>query len=151
MVGAAVAGDEDERQRTSGNGFDHDEPWRGPRTAPLTVLIVDDEAGVCFSLGLLVRAMHPGCRVEAAPSVTTALAVLEAVQIDAAIVDVRLGLGGDGLALVAQIRRRWPAVRCFVLTAWLDSGVQRRAASLGVSLHEKVGDGVRQLVAALAG
>lgn len=147
MVAAAVAGDEGGRQRTSGNGHDKSPPWRGPRAEPLAVLVVDDQPSVCASLEWLCTSRWPGCRVEAAPSVAAALAVLESTRIDVAIVDVRLGLGGNGLDLIAEIRRRWPATRCAVLTAWKDKAVEKAAASCGVEVFEKLPSELARLLA----
>jgi two-component system response regulator YesN len=88
------------------------------------------------------------CQVYAAPSVDTARAILERERIDAAIVDVRLGLGGDGLELVGEIRQRWPGVRCYVLTGYSEPRTVRRASGYGVDVYEKPG-GVAALMASL--
>lgn len=147
MAGGRVAGEGAGRQRESGNGsngHDRRSPWR--TTAAPCVLIVDDEPGVCFSLRALVQAHRPRWDVEAAPSIAAALAILERRAIHAAIVDVRLGTGGDGLDLIDVIRTRWPAVRCYVLTGFSDASAMRRAASVGVDVYEKP-TGVERLLA----
>lgn len=85
----------------------------------MDVLLVEDEA--------LIREMlaedleDAGLHVAEASSAETALAAVGAAG-DAGrppcvlVTDVNLGSGMDGLALVAEMRRRWPGVGVVVMT-----------------------------------
>ncbi|HJS86066.1 MAG TPA: response regulator [Acetobacteraceae bacterium] len=80
----------------------------------MNVLLVEDDDSVRSSLAdLLVDA---GLRVTPVASACEALGIAENTQPAVLLADVRLGPGMNGLALVAEARRRWPGIRCVLMT-----------------------------------
>ena len=80
-----------------------------------TILIVDDEKNVRTHLATYVRSL--GHRAETAADAGAALAGLERHDADVVLSDVRMA-GMDGLALLREIRRRWPEVVVVLMTAY---------------------------------
>ncbi len=80
-----------------------------------TVLIVDDEKNIRSHLADFVRSL--GHRVETADDGTTALAVLAKAPVDVVLSDVRMA-GLDGMALLAEVRRRRPETVVVLMTAY---------------------------------
>jgi|SoiMethySBSTD1v2_1073268.scaffolds.fasta_scaffold15134_7 two-component system, NtrC family, response regulator AlgB len=79
------------------------------------VLIVDDEKNVRTHVATYVRSL--GHETEVAPDAADALEVLERRAVDVVLSDVRMA-GMDGLALLREIRRRWPDVVVVLMTAY---------------------------------
>jgi DNA-binding NarL/FixJ family response regulator len=93
-----------------------------PDGAPsqIGVLIVDDHSAVRLGMRALIGD-QPDMRVVAeARSVSEGSSLLD-VPIDVAVVDYHLRDGRDGLALVADVRRRRSAPRTLVYSAFADS------------------------------
>lgn len=78
-------------------------------------LVVDDDAGVRFTLGETLR--RAGHEVVTAASGEAALERLRYDAFDLAIVDLRLGTRVDGLRVLEGIRWRWPHMAVVILTA----------------------------------
>lgn len=80
----------------------------------MRLLVIEDEA----ALGLLLRAglERAGFAVDLAPTLRAAADSLEAVQYDAAILDLSLP-DGDGLTLLRGMRRRGSPLPVLILTA----------------------------------
>ena len=79
------------------------------------VLVVDDDPLVRDELQGLLTGQT--LRVDSVGSVPEALAQLTESQFSLALVDVRIG-GGDGLALMREIRERWPDVDVIMITGY---------------------------------
>lgn len=82
--------------------------------APVTILIVDDEEAIRFSLADLLE--RDGYQVMAVESGESALAAIASQRFDLALLDLRLG-GIDGLEVLAAIRRQALDTAVIVLTA----------------------------------
>jgi two-component system, NtrC family, response regulator AlgB len=80
-----------------------------------SVLIVDDEKNVRNHIATYVRSL--GHEAEAAADAGDALAVLERRPVDVVLSDIRMA-GVDGLALLRDIRRRWPDIVVVLMTAY---------------------------------
>ncbi|MHB8604402.1 MAG: response regulator [Thermoplasmatota archaeon] len=93
------------------------------------VLLVDDEPDVCESLADLLSAFFDPIRVVTADSGAAALAVLAREPIDLIVTDYRMP-GMDGLSLLAEVRRRWPAVPRVLITAFPDPEIGMRATDV---------------------
>jgi len=78
------------------------------------VLIVDDEEGIRAVLARLVTGA--GHTVTEAPDADSALRALETQEANVALCDVRMP-GHDGVWLVEEVRRRFPAVGLLFVTA----------------------------------
>ena len=99
------------------------------------ILIVDDDQAVRISLALLLKqsGYDSACRDDAAG----ALDVLARERFDLVLQDMNFSLqtsGEEGLALLADIRRRWPQLPVLLMTAWGSialavKGVQAGAAN----------------------
>jgi len=81
------------------------------------ILVVDDDASVTASLGLLLR--QAGYAVRKASSPAEALAATEPPSL--VLQDMNFSRhtsGEEGLALLRDLRARWPAVPVVLMTAW---------------------------------
>lgn len=96
-----------------------------PDTAPLHILLVDDDRLVLASLARALR--DAGLRVSAAAGGEDALAVVEHDPPDLAILDVRMP-GMNGIELGRRIRRRMPFM---YLSAYGDEDTVRDAVNQG--------------------
>ncbi len=91
------------------------------------ILIVDDEKNTRDGLR---RALSREYEVFAAESAAAALRVLEEHQIDLMLSDVRMP-GEDGIELLKQVRGRYPATACVLLTAYGSVETAVEAMKLG--------------------
>src|SRR5690349_178248 len=94
--------------------------------APLSprVLVVDDDAAVQVSLALLLK--QSGFEPLRAGSAPEALALLAREPVDLVLQDMNFSLqtgGEEGLALLAQVRERHPALPVLLMTAWGSIGL----------------------------
>lgn len=85
--------------------------------APSTVLLVDDEPDVLRSLGELLMGL--GARVDAAPSMASALALLRGRGYDLVIADERLR-DGSGTELLEWVGARTPTTSLVLISAHQD-------------------------------
>jgi DNA-binding NtrC family response regulator len=103
-------------------------PIRGEDSAPLRVLIVDDEPLIRWALGeTLARCGH--AVVEAGDAVT-ALRALAATPIDVVLLDYRLP-DSEGLGLLQAIRRASPDAAIIMMTAFGTPEFAEDALELG--------------------
>lgn len=99
----------------------------------IEVLLVDDETYVTESLELTIPWEEIGVStVRRAASGTEALAIMEEEAIDLVVTDIRMP-GMDGLQLIEEIGRRWPSVRCILLTGHSDFTYAKKALQLRAS------------------
>lgn len=119
-------------------------------TAPRRVLVVDEHATFTDLVAIALEG-HPALRCAGtAHGAAETLAFLERSEVSVLLIDVRLG-ADDGLATVAEVRRRWPEVSVVVLTADPDGRVLRAAAAAGASTVLSKAGTLRELVSALTG
>jgi two-component system, response regulator RegA len=96
---------------------------------PKTLLIVDDDPPFRTRL---VRAMESrGFAVSAAESVDEAQAIAKTQRPNYAVVDLRLGNGGNGLDIVATLREQKPECRVVMLTGYGNIATAVAAVKLG--------------------
>lgn len=69
--------------------------------------------------------------------------------VDAVLLDLRLADGLDGLTLVPELRRRLPAVKIVVLSAWSDSQSTREALDAGCDGYLLKEQDIEELVSGL--
>lgn len=98
--------------------------------APIRVLLVDDHPAVRLGARALIDDQPDMSVVTEARSFADALDKLEH-PIDVAIVDFHLGEGRDGLALIAQLKRRQPTARALVYSAFADGALAITALIAG--------------------
>lgn len=99
----------------------------------IEVLLVDDETYVTESLELTIPWEEIGVStVRRAASGAEALAIMEEEAIDLVVTDIRMP-GMDGLQLIEEIGRRWPGVRCILLTGHSDFAYAKKALQLRAS------------------
>lgn len=87
------------------------------------ILIVDDEEALrFFTADGLTQA---GWLVDEAGSGEAALARLEKADYDVILLDLRM-VGMDGLAVMRQVKERWPEIMIIIMTAYasLDSAIE---------------------------
>jgi signal transduction histidine kinase/DNA-binding response OmpR family regulator len=101
---------------------------------PLTVLVVDDNADVAESTAILLRVA--GCNVHVAADGKTALAVLDALQPDAVLLDIGLP-GMDGYQVAARMRERPDFERTLIvaISGYGQDEHQARSRLAGVDHH----------------
>src|SRR4051812_8727760 len=102
----------------------------GEPRAAARVLIVDDHKVFGELLGLALSAEDDFEFVGYAHNVTLGMQMVESLQPDLLIMDVRLG-DGDGIAATAQLTRAHPTLRVVVLSGYVDAALMRRAADAG--------------------
>jgi two-component system response regulator GlrR len=78
------------------------------------VLVVDDDPGLLRLLTIRLRSEK--YEVEPADSAATALSVIARFRPDLVVTDLRMAQM-DGLALLKELKRRWPSLNVIVLTA----------------------------------
>ncbi len=113
----------------------------------MKVLVVDDEAkNAELTAGELRDA---GFEADFVTGGAAALRRLEAARYDAVVTDLRMA-PPDGMAVLAQVRARWPDTVVIVMTAYAAIETARRALKLGASDYiEKEGDFVDVIVRTL--
>ncbi len=94
----------------------------------MRVLVVDDEVRNAELTALELR--DAGHETEFVNGGAAALRRLEAAPFDAVVTDLRMA-PPDGLALLAEVRRRWPATTVVLMTAYASLDSARRALKLG--------------------
>ncbi|GBD09578.1 Transcriptional regulatory protein DegU [Candidatus Thermoflexus japonica] len=115
---------------------------------PIRVLLADDHPPLRLGLRVLLSAL-PGFEVVGeAGDGREALALLERLQPDVAVLDIRLPRL-DGLALAREIRRQgWP-IRVLLLSAYEDEALIREALAIGVEGYLLKQEGVEAIAAAV--
>jgi two-component system response regulator RegA len=99
-------------------------------SAPLSVLIVDDDA--TYRAALARAFERRGFAVLTASSVGAALTAMESVNIDFASIDLRMP-GASGLELVRRLKARHPGAVVVVLTGYGSIATAVEAVKLGAS------------------
>jgi two-component system, NtrC family, response regulator HydG len=92
------------------------------------VLVVDDEVRNAELVALALR--DAGHDADFASGGAAALARLEAAPFDAVVTDLRMA-PPNGLAVLGEVRRRWPSVITVLMTAYADVESARAALQLG--------------------
>lgn len=122
--------------------------------ALLKLLVVEDHALVREGLLQTLRCMEPGTITMGAEDSDEALAVLDTVpDLDMVLLDLMLP-GLNGMAFLAVLRKRFPAVPVVILSAIDDPETVKRAISHGASgfipkasTSEAMLDALRQVLA----
>lgn len=96
----------------------------------IELLLVDDETYVIDSLNATIPWASLGIsEVYTASSAAEALRLLEEQPMDILVTDIRMP-EMDGLELIEQVSKRWPNVRCLLLTGYSDFEYAKRAIRL---------------------
>ncbi len=92
-------------------------------TTSTKILVVDDEQVIREPVRLLLE--RDGYQVVAVDSGEAALRAIAEQEFDVALIDLKMP-GIDGMQVLAELRRRWPATPAVVLTAYasLETAVQ---------------------------
>jgi len=102
------------------------------RDEAIRLFLLDDHDVVRMGLRELLEATGE-CRVVGeAAGPEEALARIDAVTPDVALLDVQLG-DGSGVEVCREIRARWPEVRCIMLTSFADDEALMEAVLAGAS------------------
>lgn len=103
-----------------------------PEEQPMPrLLIVDDEESICFSMREYFT--HHGYTVDTAHDIEEAERLVETTDYRVVIQDLRLGVDKktDGLEIMRIVRRRRPATRIVVLTAYGSAEMEDEARQCG--------------------
>jgi len=92
------------------------------------ILIVDDDEVVRLSYQRSLRAAN--CNVEAAINGEDALEALQHKSFDVVLLDLRMP-GMDGMAVLKEIKRDWPASEVVVITGYPTVETAKEAVRLG--------------------
>lgn len=98
----------------------------------IRVVLAEDQSLVLGALAALLELEGDLQVVAKAEDGRAAMAAVERWQPDVLVTDIEMP-GMSGLALAAEVRDHWPAVRVVVLTTFGRSGYLRRASTAGVS------------------
>ncbi len=99
-----------------------------PADAQRVVLVVDDDER--FAITLASALARRGYLAHVAHTTASALSTARTHDLDAAIVDLKLG-ADDGLTLVEPLRRAQPKMRIVVLTGYASIATAVKAIKLG--------------------
>ena len=111
----------------------HNLPMKKPTPQPAKdqVLIVDDDITI---RGILSETLvGRGYEVCVAPRVEDVRAFYKAIEPRVVLLDWKLS-DGDGLQLLPEIKRRWPATEVIMMTGYGAEQIAERAAELGACL-----------------
>ncbi len=95
----------------------------------LNVLVADDEKPICDWLVYCIQKASEDYEVHVANNGMDALKMVSDLKPDLVITDIRMP-GMDGLALIRQIRERFPYATCVILTNHADFSYAQQAISL---------------------
>ncbi len=113
----------------------------------MKVLVVDDE--VKNAELVAAELADAGFTTEYANGGASALKKLEAARFDAVVTDLRMA-PPDGMALLAEVRERWPDTAVILMTAYAALETARKALKLGARDYvEKEGDFTEVIVLSL--
>lgn len=102
-----------------------------PQQAVIRVVVVDDHLVVREGLRMMLELAGDGFElVGDAADGATALHVVEALQPDVVLMDLRMP-GMDGLETIAHIRRAWPQVAVVILTTYNEDDLMLRGLRSG--------------------
>jgi len=110
---------------------------------PRMVMVIDDDAEMRAVLRDLLQ--REGFRVQEEAGAEQVIRVLESVRPDAVVLDKEMP-GGDGLDLLAYIRRRHPSIPVVFITAFGGPAVQAEALRLGATRYVEKPFRVAQLL-----
>jgi DNA-binding NtrC family response regulator len=96
--------------------------------AKTNILVADDDAGVRRAYARSLSGTH--CEVREAPDGVQALRAMEQEPFDVVLLDLRMP-GLDGMAVLATIKRRWPASEVVVITGYPSLETAKAAMQLG--------------------
>jgi len=109
---------------------------------PATILLVDDSRASRMLCAAVMRGQRPGIQLLEAGDGASAIALLEDVDNDLAVLDMNMP-GISGMELAERLRVSHPGMKLAFLTANLQEAVQIRAAALGVHfLRKPIGEAV---------
>jgi DNA-binding NtrC family response regulator len=94
------------------------------------VLVVDDEQNFLSLLRWFLS--NRGYEVETAASGEQALELVEARAFELALIDIRMG-PMDGLTLLTELKRRLPAIRVVIMTAYPTGGTIKQSRDRGAA------------------
>jgi len=96
-----------------------------------TILIVDDEEDLTWSISRNVQKNAPFFEVDCAQAANDALWMLERKSYDLVISDLRMP-GMNGLELIREIRNRWPDTKTIMMTAYGADELSNRKSISGI-------------------
>jgi DNA-binding NarL/FixJ family response regulator len=97
----------------------------------IDVLVVDDHPVVLAGLAALIGSDPQLSVVGTARSVAGVTELLDDIEPAVAVLDLQLP-DGDGIALGAALKRRWPALRVLILTMHADDATVIRSLASGL-------------------
>lgn len=115
--------------------------WSYDVAVPIRIFICDDHAVVRAGVRAVLEAEEDFLVVGEAESVASAEAALVNLEVDVALLDVRLG-DGTGIELCRSIRSSHPQTYCLMLTSYADDDALVAAVLAGASgyLLKQVGE-----------
>jgi len=105
-------------------------------SASRVVLVVDDSRLARMVMGNALGRLRPDWAVRQAGNADEALDAMGAERIDIAFIDFNMP-GTDGLALAAELRKRWPDMPIAVISANVQDDIIARARALDASFVPK--------------
>lgn len=103
-----------------------------PAPVKFTVLVVDDEPSVLVTYRLILE--QEGYQVDVAGTSVEALQSLEDHPYDLLLCDLSLEQNQSGFDVIDTALRRYPGLRCALLTGYASKDVSDRALQRGISV-----------------
>ncbi|RMD98618.1 MAG: response regulator [Calditrichaeota bacterium] len=99
-----------------------------------TVLIVDDEEDLTWSISRHLQRNGKFLDVKCVSSGDDAIDLLEQQKVDVLVSDIRMP-GTDGLALLKKVSQNWPKTKVIIMTAYGSDILEEQVEQLGTTYY----------------
>jgi len=96
------------------------------------ILIVDDEADLTWSMTRHIKRENPNHYVYSAVTGLQAFEMLESIQPDLLITDLRMP-GMSGMKLIEKARQFNPGIKVIVISAYYSREIEKQLRTLGIN------------------
>jgi DNA-binding NtrC family response regulator len=107
----------------------------------IKILFVDDDENILRGIERIMKTERPGVEFSLSSGADEALRLLEHDVFDAVIADYRMP-GKDGIELLTEVKKRFPAIIRVLLTGQSESELKERASSIADRFYTKPCDSI---------
>jgi CheY-like chemotaxis protein len=102
------------------------------KVVPQNILLVDDDRTFLSLLASELRECTSNFCILTAENGIAALKILDSAPVDLVVTDLKMPVM-DGLGLISQMKKSYPAIPVFVMSFYLDPAVEARLREMGVA------------------